>query len=218
MGDTVISERKGRISIIKLNRPHVLNAVNDELVEDLIKALAKARGDPKTRVIILKGEGKAFCAGADLKDQVSARTLEQYRDHVIRIQELPFIITHSHSPRYRSFASISVSSPETVVCPHAWHTHSLCSKLIEWISAPPSTFRTVFRTSSPQCMQFIVRPISTGFPSLMIGPLFAMPSLVKGNNPVFRRQNTYLVCPVLSTTGHAMEKDYCFPLTGNLIV
>jgi len=39
MGETVIYERVGKIGIIKLNRPHVLNAINDELVEDFVRIL-----------------------------------------------------------------------------------------------------------------------------------------------------------------------------------
>ena len=63
MGKAVLYEKKGHIGIITLNRPEVLNAENEALIKDFVTALNKARRD-NTRVIILKGAGRAFCAGA----------------------------------------------------------------------------------------------------------------------------------------------------------
>ena len=98
MGETVLYQRKDKVGVIKLNRPQVLNAVNDELVEDFIEALHKAKSDPEARVIILKGEGRAFCAGADLKEGVIERSMEQYRNHVIRLQEIGRLMLRIDKP------------------------------------------------------------------------------------------------------------------------
>jgi len=98
MAGKVTYERIRKIGMIKFNRPNVLNAVNDELVEDFIEALNKAKNDPESRVIILKGEGRAFCAGADLKEAVTERTMEQYRNHVIRLQEIGQIMVAFDKP------------------------------------------------------------------------------------------------------------------------
>jgi len=98
MGDSVLYERKNNVGVIKLNRPQVLNAVSDELVEDFIGALHKAKNDPEARVIILKGEGRAFCAGADLKEGVIKRSMEQYRNHVIRLQEIGHFMLRMDKP------------------------------------------------------------------------------------------------------------------------
>lgn len=86
MGETVIYERTGTIGIIKLNRPEVLNAVNGQLIEDFIEALKKAKEDREARVLILKGEGRAFCAGADIKEGVVERSIEEYRERVLKLQ------------------------------------------------------------------------------------------------------------------------------------
>ena len=51
-----------------LNRPEVFNALNLQLVKDLISALKRAESEPDVRVIILKGAGKAWCAGGDLEE------------------------------------------------------------------------------------------------------------------------------------------------------
>ncbi len=62
----VLYEKDGRIGRITLNRPDVMNAIDDEvpgLIEDAVEA---ANADPDVHVIILAGAGKAFCAGYDL--------------------------------------------------------------------------------------------------------------------------------------------------------
>jgi enoyl-CoA hydratase/carnithine racemase len=53
---------------LKLNRPQALNSLTASLVDALIRAIEDAQHDPSVRVIVLTGEGRAFCAGADLKD------------------------------------------------------------------------------------------------------------------------------------------------------
>jgi enoyl-CoA hydratase len=67
MSDVVRAERKGRVVTITLNRPERLNAVSRPLYEGLIAALADAEVDPDVRCVVVTGEGRAFCAGADLK-------------------------------------------------------------------------------------------------------------------------------------------------------
>lgn len=63
---SIILVREGPIARIRLNRPEVRNAINDELVLELEKALKEIEKDKTTRVVILSGEGDFFCAGADL--------------------------------------------------------------------------------------------------------------------------------------------------------
>ncbi|HIG14413.1 MAG TPA: crotonase/enoyl-CoA hydratase family protein [Gammaproteobacteria bacterium] len=62
----IIYEQSGRIAHITLNRPDVLNAINEELPSALEAAVIRANADESTRVIILSGAGRAFCAGYDL--------------------------------------------------------------------------------------------------------------------------------------------------------
>ena len=58
-----ISDCKGQI---KLNRPEKRNAINPQMVRELDEIITQWENDPSVKVIILKGEGKAFCSGADL--------------------------------------------------------------------------------------------------------------------------------------------------------
>jgi enoyl-CoA hydratase len=63
----VLFEKTGRIGRITLNRPEVLNAIDDEVPALLSEAVAAANADPEIHAIILSGNGPAFCAGYDLK-------------------------------------------------------------------------------------------------------------------------------------------------------
>ena len=87
MGTTVLYERRGVIGYIILNRPHVLNAMNDEWLHDLLAAAEQARADPETRVIVVRGEGRAFCAGADLRESTTRREVAEYRERHMRPQQ-----------------------------------------------------------------------------------------------------------------------------------
>jgi enoyl-CoA hydratase len=62
----VLYERDGRIARITLNRPEVMNAIDNELPAELEAAVERANADDNTHVIVLAGAGKAFCAGYDL--------------------------------------------------------------------------------------------------------------------------------------------------------
>jgi enoyl-CoA hydratase/carnithine racemase len=72
MPDTVLYERTGHVATITYNRPEVLNAVNGELRQDLNAAFARFRDDSDAWVAIVTGAGRAFCAGADLRDGAGA--------------------------------------------------------------------------------------------------------------------------------------------------
>lgn len=62
----VLSERDGRAVVITLNRPDKLNAINESMGVQLMAALDAAEGDREALAVILQGNEKAFCAGADL--------------------------------------------------------------------------------------------------------------------------------------------------------
>ena len=69
---TVTYERSGHTAVISYNRPEAMNAVNGRLRRDLNAAWEQLRADDEAWVAIVTGVGKAFCAGADLKDPGSA--------------------------------------------------------------------------------------------------------------------------------------------------
>lgn len=86
--ENVKFERDGHIGVITLNRPDELNALNYDTLERLGEMLDQVRLDQKeTRVLIVKAQGRAFCAGADLKER---RTLteQQVRRNVRKIRDV----------------------------------------------------------------------------------------------------------------------------------
>ena len=68
MTDTVLSATHNKVRTLTLNRPQRLNALNAELLSDLRQELDAANTDPQIGTIVLRGAGRAFCAGDDLKD------------------------------------------------------------------------------------------------------------------------------------------------------
>lgn len=64
--DKVLYRRDGRIGRITLNRPDVMNAIDDEVPDQLEAAVKAAEADRRVHVVILSGAGPAFCAGYDL--------------------------------------------------------------------------------------------------------------------------------------------------------
>src|SRR5688500_311687 len=62
----VVYEREGRIGTVTLNRPERLNALSRQMMRDLRATWDEVAQDDQVRVVILKGEGRAFCSGADL--------------------------------------------------------------------------------------------------------------------------------------------------------
>ena len=72
MNEMVLSSQEGAVLTLTLNRPEALNALNRETTLALRTGLEAAGRDPAVGAVVLTGAGRAFCAGADLKD-VSAR-------------------------------------------------------------------------------------------------------------------------------------------------
>ncbi len=66
--ETLVFEKEKNIAIIKFNRPKILNAINFRVMEELNQVIDDCANDDEIRVVIITGEGKAFAAGADLKE------------------------------------------------------------------------------------------------------------------------------------------------------
>jgi enoyl-CoA hydratase len=67
MADAVLTERRGRVLLITLNRPEARNAINGELADGLVAAVDELDRDDGLTVGVLTGAGKGFCSGMDLK-------------------------------------------------------------------------------------------------------------------------------------------------------
>jgi enoyl-CoA hydratase len=72
----ILVEKKENIGIIKINRPQVLNALNKDTINELSQAVGELEQDKTIKVAVLTGEGKAFIAGADIKQMSQMTSLE----------------------------------------------------------------------------------------------------------------------------------------------
>lgn len=72
----IIIEKKDGVGTIKINRPNVLNALNKETISEISKGVDELEKDKSIKVGILTGEGKAFIAGADIKQMSNMTPLE----------------------------------------------------------------------------------------------------------------------------------------------
>src|SRR5689334_24187959 len=76
--ETVLVEKRGAVTLVTLNRPQALNALNSQVLKDLIAAFAAYDSDPEQRCLVLTGSEKAFAAGADIKEMSSQGFADMY--------------------------------------------------------------------------------------------------------------------------------------------
>ena len=84
MTDKVLYEKDGRIGRITLNRPDVMNAIDDDLPVQLAAAVNEADANPDVHVMVLSGNGPAFCAGYDLAHYAEGSSQNQ------AVQDMPW--------------------------------------------------------------------------------------------------------------------------------
>ena len=76
--NTILVEQRGAVTLVNLNRPQALNALNSEVLKELISAFAAYDVDPSQRCLVLTGSEKAFAAGADIKDMQEQLFADMY--------------------------------------------------------------------------------------------------------------------------------------------
>lgn len=77
---TILTEIKGRVALLTLNRPEALNALNAQLISELNHALDELERDHGIGCIVLTGSAKAFAAGADIKEMAELKYPQIYLD------------------------------------------------------------------------------------------------------------------------------------------
>ena len=67
--ETILVEKRGAVDWVTLNRPDALNSISTQMVRDLGTYFERLYDDRHTRIVVLKGAGRAFCAGLDIKER-----------------------------------------------------------------------------------------------------------------------------------------------------
>jgi len=99
--NTVLYAVEGGVATITLNRPEKLNALNDELADEIQDAVRKADADDVVRVIVLTGAGKGFCSGLDLtgpRDNGREPSRKERLDDFGWVGRAPLLLTQIDKP------------------------------------------------------------------------------------------------------------------------
>ena len=81
--ELILTEKRNRVGLITLNRPQALNALNNQLMREVMDALAEFDRDEGIGAMVITGNEKAFAAGADIKEMADKSITEMMdRDHV----------------------------------------------------------------------------------------------------------------------------------------
>lgn len=97
--ETITYEQSDGVAVITLNRPEVLNAVNERMGQELLQALTAAEKDPEVRCLVITGKGRAFCAGEDIQalraqyergenPKLGQRLLYKYNPIILKIRHM----------------------------------------------------------------------------------------------------------------------------------
>lgn len=107
--ETLLFVKNDSVALVTLNRPKVLNAMNQQLWIDLQSALEDARTDPQIKVVVLTGEGRAFSTGADLKES-KTRSIDAYRSYLESLQEVSRTIIRFPKPTIAAINGFALGS------------------------------------------------------------------------------------------------------------
>ncbi|MEO5874814.1 MAG: enoyl-CoA hydratase-related protein [Streptosporangiaceae bacterium] len=123
-------DRRDGVATLTLSRPERLNAITDEVVEELLEILHGLATDTSVRVVILTGEGRAFCSGMDIQAtgpeseegrvQRLYRALQRAGDVVLALREIPQpVIAALHGPVVGMAISLALACDLRVASPTA---------------------------------------------------------------------------------------------------
>ncbi len=96
--ETIHYTTRDRVAIIGFNRPQVLNAQNVQMTREFLAALKEAETDDGVRVVIVRGEGRAFCSGHDLTEDMAGETVEQGLSDFETLQDITRTILNMGKP------------------------------------------------------------------------------------------------------------------------
>jgi enoyl-CoA hydratase len=95
MFETILTETRERVGLVRLNRPKALNALNRTLLTELMQALEELDRNPAIGAIVISGDERAFAAGADISEMAEASAVEMLlRDQIALFDR----ITRIHKP------------------------------------------------------------------------------------------------------------------------
>jgi enoyl-CoA hydratase/carnithine racemase len=107
--NTILIDHEEYVGIITLNRPEQLNTFSAELARELNRALIELDGTQAVRVIVIKGEGKAFSAGIDMSE-FSGKTQREYYQWISQMEQMNHVISYMKKPVIASAKGFAVAN------------------------------------------------------------------------------------------------------------
>jgi enoyl-CoA hydratase len=138
----VFKEIEPSVGLVTLNRPDKLNAINVEMLDDFNELFAALCDDDKIRVLIITGEGRGFCAGADLNDALAHKDAdalsdpekylrlaqERYAALILGLRKIPQpVIAAVNGPAAGGGFSVALASDIRVASPEAYFVASFAN-------------------------------------------------------------------------------------------
>ena len=112
--ETIKTEVKDHIGFITFNRPDQLNTFNSQLAREFNQSLEEFENSNEVRVIVVAGQGKAFCAGIDVNELAGKKNLDYYR-WVKKMEEMSLRISKMGTPVIASVQDLAVANGIGVV-------------------------------------------------------------------------------------------------------
>jgi enoyl-CoA hydratase/carnithine racemase len=112
--DTILLEKDNFIGTITLNRPDHLNTFTTLMAEELCAGLVSLDNDEETRVVVIRGAGKAFCCGVELSE-FHGKTQKEYREWVERMVRMARIIADLKKPVIASAHGFAVANGAGII-------------------------------------------------------------------------------------------------------
>ncbi|MFH1481015.1 MAG: enoyl-CoA hydratase-related protein [Pseudomonadota bacterium] len=112
--ENIIVERKDHVGIIIFNRPEQMNTFSTDLAQELIKALLDFENEKEIRVIVIKGAGKAFCAGIDVSE-FFGKSPQEYREWVGLMTQMAHLVSYMKKPVIASAHGFAVANGAGVI-------------------------------------------------------------------------------------------------------
>jgi enoyl-CoA hydratase len=170
----LLSEDLGPVRRLTMNRPSALNALNGELMDALMTALDQAAEDGRIHVLILRGAGRAFCAGYDLNEDADGgpldagdwhRVLKEDSDRMLRLLDHPKpIIASVHSYCLAGGADLMLACDLAVAADDAYFGYvdvrfgsGVVSMFLPWVIGVRSAKELLFtgddRVTAPEALR-----------------------------------------------------------------
>jgi len=103
--ETLLTEQQGGVTLVTLNRPQALNALNNQVLDELLRAFAAFDADRSQGCLVLTGSEKAFAAGADIKEMQPQSVGDMFGDNYFAGYEL---LTRTRKPVIAAVAGFAL--------------------------------------------------------------------------------------------------------------